>query len=331
MKHELISDRSAWKSSMIGGKAGLTYRFTPEHLATLHSLMEATRDVPVQSITRSMFDDPVINPFLAEVADEMAHGHGAVILQGLSREAYCEDELTRIFWGIGTHLGVASSQHPNGDCIDHVRDRGGDNPDDRRQYDTRELVFHTDGVNGQNLGLLCLAKAKSGGLSRIASALTIHNEFAQNHPDLLDVLYEGYPYDRKNRRPGLDRISPYPVPTFSKIDGIVTVTYIRNYMEAAAKALGGMPDKLRAALDYFDEIANRDDLSVTFMLEPGEIEFINNRAMLHSRTNYEDHAEDEKKRHLVRLWIDVPNGRPYKKEMDYHERGHHYAKAVVAA
>ena len=32
--------------------------------------------------------------------------------------------------------------------------------------------------------------------------------------------------------------------------------------------------------------------------------------MLHDRTEYEDWAEPEKKRHLLRLWLAVPGARP---------------------
>ncbi len=327
----LISERSAWKGSAIGGKAGLVSTFTPAHLAAVHDLLETTRHLPIDAVTREMFDAPGLNEFLAGVADEMAHGRGAVILHGLSREAYSDEELTRIFWGIGTHLGVAAPQNNKGDRIDHVRDMANDNPLGRRQYGTEELIFHTDGITGQNLGLLCLQTSKSGGLSLLASGLAIHNEFVRHHPDLLELLYEGYPYHRKGKqRPDMPLISPYPVPVFSCIDGTVSVQYIRDYMLKAGEMLGGMPPKFRAALDQFDAYANDPDMNVSFTLEPGEIELVNNRAVLHSRTQFEDYPEPERKRHLVRLWMDVPNGRPYKQEMDYLERGPAFKVAVPA-
>lgn len=330
--NDLISERSAWRGSAIGGKEGLVYQFTPTHLATMQALMEATRHLPIDAVTRAMFDEPGLNDFLAGVALELAEGRSAVILRGLSREKYSDEELTRMFWGIGTHLGIASPQNNKGDRIDHVTDLGTDNnPLKRRQYGTEELIFHTDGIIGQNLALLSLRKSKSGGLSRIASSLAIHNEFVRNRPDLLELLYEGFPYDRKGKqRPDMSLISPYPVPVFSRIDGLVSCQYIRDYMLTAGETLG-MPAKFREALDHFDRYANDPDMNVTFMLEPGEIELINNRAVLHSRTSFEDYPEPERKRCLVRLWMDVPNGRPYKLEMDYLERGPSFRKTPVPA
>jgi len=330
---ELVAERSAWKGSAIGGKEGLVTTFTAAHLDAMHDLLEATRHLPIEAVTRQMFDAPGLNEILAEVADELAHGRGAVILRGLARERYTDDELTRLHWGIGTHLGIAAPQNTKGDLIDHVIDVGRENnPLGRRQYGTEELIFHTDGITGQNLGLLSLHKGKSGGLSKIVSGLTVHNELARQRPDLLELLYEGYPYHRKGKqRPDMPLISPYPVPVFSCIDGIVSLQYIRDYMLTAGDMLGGMPAQFREALDQFDAIANDPDNNVTFMLEPGEIEWVNNRAVMHSRTQFEDHPPPLPKRHLVRLWVDVPNGRPYRKEMDYLERGPMFRKVAVPA
>jgi hypothetical protein len=32
--------------------------------------------------------------------------------------------------------------------------------------------------------------------------------------------------------------------------------------------------------------------------------------VIHSRTHFEDHTEEEKKRHLLRLWLSIPNAQP---------------------
>jgi len=44
-------------------------------------------------------------------------------------------------------------------------------------------------------------------------------------------------------------------------------------------------------------------LRVDFVLKPGDMLFINNRWIFHNRTAFEDHAEPERRRHLVRLWL----------------------------
>src|SRR5690606_41825310 len=59
-----------------------------------------------------------------------------------------------------------------------------------------KLNFHTD--NCDVVGLLCLRTARSGGLSRITSSMSIFNRFMAQRPELLDVLFEGL--DRKSTR-----------------------------------------------------------------------------------------------------------------------------------
>ena len=55
------------------------------------------------------------------------------------------------------------------------------------------------------------------------------------------------------------------------------------------------------ALDYFDTLAERDDIGVHFMLEPGEM-------MPHARDSYRD--SPRRARHLPRLWLRIENDRP---------------------
>jgi hypothetical protein len=39
--------------------------------------------------------------------------------------------------------------------------------------------------------------------------------------------------------------------------------------------------------------------------------FINNYTILHARTAFDDgHAEEDRRRHLLRLWLEVPEMRP---------------------
>jgi alpha-ketoglutarate-dependent taurine dioxygenase len=45
--------------------------------------------------------------------------------------------------------------------------------------------------------------------------------------------------------------------------------------------------------------------SVTMDLRPGDMQFLNNHVVLHSRTAYEDHPEPQRRRDLIRLWLDV--------------------------
>ena len=59
--------------------------------------------------------------------------------------------------------------------------------------------------------------------------------------------------------------------------------------------------------DIFDE----DELSVDFDLEPGQIQFVDNRALGHSRTAFIDDPDPDRRRHLVGLWLRDHGRRAY--------------------
>jgi hypothetical protein len=61
------------------------------------------------------------------------------------------------------------------------------------------------------------------------------------------------------------------VPVLSEWEGELSVVFLRAYIDMGAKELGfELTDQEGAALDYFEEVARRDNVKLTFMLEPGE-------------------------------------------------------------
>ena len=78
-------------------------------------------------------------------------------------------------------------------------------------------------------------------------------------------------------------------------------------------ALRGEPidNKGAAAISAMFDIVEEDGLSVDFDLEPGQMQFVDNRAFGHSRTAFVDYPEPERKRHLVRLWMRDHGRRAY--------------------
>ena len=47
-------------------------------------------------------------------------------------------------------------------------------------------------------------------------------------------------------------------------------------------------------------------LSLHMILEVGDLQFLSNEHVLHSRTEYKDHAPPPPRRHLMRLWLATP-------------------------
>ena len=46
-----------------------------------------------------------------------------------------------------------------------------------------------------------------------------------------------------------------------------------------------------------------------FLLQPGDMIFINNLTVLHARSGFENDPDPAKKRLLLRLWLATPDGR----------------------
>ena len=66
----------------------------------------------------------------------------------------------------------------------------------------------------------------------------------------------------------------------------------------------------RDALEMVQDIANEPDMVMEFTLNPGDILVANNYVTLHGRSAFEDWDEPDKRRHMLRLWLTIPNGRP---------------------
>jgi hypothetical protein len=242
-----------------------------------------------------------------------------VLITGLSPDRYTAEQLERIYWGFGTHWGKAAVQSISGDRLGRVRSR----PSSSHTYQTdAELVFHTD--PHEIIGLMCVEKAACGGESELVSAIAIHDRLAATRPDLLPALYRGFPYAFKyTARQG--HVTSYDVPVFSTVDGRVSCVYVRGSIKNAATALGrSIPSDLAEGLKAFNAIADDPDTKLTFILEPGEILMVNNFTILHSRRAFQDSADH--RRYLLRLWLDVPNGRPVIPVYNQYIEEHHIAR-----
>ena len=80
--------------------------------------------------------------------------------------------------------------------------------------------------------------------------------------------------------------------------------YLRWYID---KADHPEVPRLTAAqvelLDLIDALAQDPELRLDMDFVPGDIQWLANRTILHSRTAYEDHDEPARRRHLLRLWL----------------------------
>ena len=311
---EAIKGPFAWHGSELERSRDWIETISPEEVSEVEEAMRRVkqRGLALHEVRRSDFPLPVLSRRLARIARELEDGRGIVLLRGLPVGKYADDETRFIVWGVGAYLGIPVSQSKKGELLGEVRDLGVKlGTPTSRGYRTKEhLRFHTD--LGDLVLLLCVHKAKSGGLSRVVSSVAVHNEIMRRRPDLLELLYADYHHSRQGEEaPGEGPW--YAKPVFGMRDGYFTSQYSRSFVESAQR----FPDVPRLtpaqneALDLLAAVA--EELCCHMELEEGDIQILNNHVTYHSRTGYEDHDDPARKRLLFRLWLSTPNNRPLPK------------------
>lgn len=305
-----VEDRSAWYGATLAQSDECIVRLSDTEIAEVERAIESIErsGVELTTITAANVPLPALRPRLDELLEEVLNGRGFVLIKGLPVQRWNRREAAIAFLAIGVQLGNLRMQNAAGHLLGHVRDLGRSSDDpNTRIYQTRERqTHHTDSCDV--VGLMCLQAAKSGGLSSLVSSTTIFNEMRRHRPDLLRVLLEPIETDRRGEVP--EGSKPYfKIPVFNYHDGLVSAIYQRQYIESARRFPGVAPlTPLQIeALDLLDQLADDPNLNLPMELPPGDIQLVHNHTILHDRTAFEDYAEPERKRHLLRLWL-APEG-----------------------
>jgi hypothetical protein len=153
--------------------------------------------------------------------------------------------------------------------------------------------------------------AKSGGLSSLVSSTTLYNEMLERRPDLVRVLMGATYRDRRGEIPP-GKGPWYTLPVFNPHAGRMIASYVRSAIRKAQRfeEVPRISAELTEAMDFLDALAESTDLHLDMELAVGDIQFVCNHYIFHSRTNYEDHPEPEARRHLLRLWLSCDDGPP---------------------
>jgi TfdA family taurine catabolism dioxygenase TauD len=229
------------------------------------------------------------------------------------------DEATQLYWLLANLVARPVAQKIDGSIFYPVLDTGATlKPGSgiRPTLTNVDLTFHNDnsynGTPPTYVCLLCLSKAKAGGLSRVMSMYSVHNELLERYPDLMPRLYRPFWYDR-HREHEEGEVTYFSAPIF-EYDGTKLLTRLALREIYAGYELCGeeMDEETKAALDAVQSVFDLPELRVELDFEPGQIQFVNNRATGHARTEFLDGERPEEKRHLVRLWLRETGKRGYR-------------------
>ncbi|MEZ5324324.1 MAG: TauD/TfdA family dioxygenase [Verrucomicrobiales bacterium] len=308
-----VDHPSAWRGQELLVKHGWITQLSDDHLAELEVAVAGVQGLAsCDEITAACFPLPTLSGALQGIRDSLENGPGVALIRGLDpKRARTEDGWRRLFMGLASHIGTPVSQSASGEILFSVRDAGfaDDDPRARGPNTRKQLTYHTDRCDV--IGFCCVRQAKSGGESFIVSSMALYLEIQKLRPDLLAVLEQPYYYARHN----VDHGNQKPwcrQPIFSIHKGHFASNMLRTLIDRAY-AMPELPDMTgvqKEALDYVQELAHNPRFHVSFMQRPGDILFLNNWVTLHRRSEFEDYAEPERKRHLLRVWLSVPNSRP---------------------
>lgn len=309
----IIGGPADWRGAEMKARTDWIHHFDDAEVAEIEAALQhlKSKGMEIQDIA-SADDFP-----LDKVARRIEHARnyledeaGLFHFRGIPVDNRPKDDLRMIYWGIGRHLGTAVSQSDRGDLLGDVRNLGIDiNSAKGRGYTSNaRLSYHTDSAD--LVALMVLRVAKEGGLSMIASSVAIHNEVARTRPDLLEVLYQPMPWSWKGQEQ--EGQSPfYMQPIYSYHNGKFSSRYIRNHIISSQNEPEAprLTDKQVEAMDYVDSLSRSEVFHFSMMFKPGDIQILNNHITYHSRTEFDDYKEVEERRHLLRMWLSVPNSR----------------------
>jgi len=302
-----------WRGPDLAQRSDWIHHFTPAEVSEISAALRHARALgkTMPTLTREDFPLPTVSLQLEHARQVLEEGVGIFQFRGFDVAPFSKDDLRLIYWGLGKHMGTVVSQSSDGDLLGDVRNIGLDimSPKGRGYKTNQKLSFHTDSCDV--VALFVMRTAKEGGLSLIASSIAIHNEIARKRPDLLEVLYQPFPWSWQTQE-GQGERPWYFQPIFSICEGKISCRYIRGHIRNSQlyDDAPRLTPQQTEAMDYYDSLSASPDFHLTFMFEPGDVQFVNNHTCLHSRTAYTDWPEPDRYRHLLRMWLAVPNSRP---------------------
>ena len=281
----------------------------------------------VDALDQDQFRLPTLGPFFHKLKLELIDGRGFILFKNIPVNEWGSHKSAVAYLGLGTYFGYFTSQNKHGHILGHVQNLSEDvtkSDAPIRVYRTNaRQFFHTDGTD--LVGLLCMAKAQSGGESDIASQHAVFNALQREHPEAIKTFVKpNWWFDRKGEMSDGDE--PYyrsavwmmendpnssTRRVMARFDPMNVNTLKRFNTGPNAKIPPLSEDQLHA-MKCLEETCGR--LALHMVLDPGDIQLLANTHVFHARTAYTDWpagSVDElgnprKQRQLMRLWLATP-------------------------
>lgn len=306
---EPVYEENVWSGEDFRSGEEWVITLSSHNLQFLTSSMQEAqaKGISPHNLKPSLFPIGNLKAVLDDAYATIERGRGFVVLRGWPADQYSYEQNLTVFCGIASYFGTPKVQNFEGEAIVDVIDKEKPYDHTSRGYmSNKRLPFHSDGAD--LVGLLCLGEPAEGGTSLLLSATKLYNTILAEHPDYLETLFRGFYHHRRGQHPpGEAPISSERIPVFSFHGDLLHCCYNRNPIDwVVHEGLELSPREIEV-LDYFDEVCHRPGMAVDMAFRLGDMQFVNNFVILHSRSEYRD--APTQKRHLVRLWLENQRSR----------------------
>ncbi|MDF5757728.1 TauD/TfdA family dioxygenase [Spongiactinospora sp. TRM90649] len=307
-----VTGPSVWTAADLGAGEPFVRHLTEPELDALDRVLDELPGLPDHAVSRRGAPAPGLAGLAADLVERLEIGAGYTVVRGLPLGTrYTAEQASRIHWAIARHVGQIVPQDREGALVrlladaHHPAQRGG-------TYASKAgAPFHTDPTDV--VGYLCLSPARSGGARVVASAATIYNALVREHPEWLDLVYREYATDWEGAEPpGEPGWSARPI--FSYVGDALTCSLATKRIMSAMRfeEVPRLSAEEMTCLMYLESLLRRPGTAVHVTLRAGDMEFVGNHTVIHSRTGFvDDPVDPEHQRRLQRLWISRgADGRP---------------------
>ena len=306
----LVEGKRAWVRADIR-RDDWFFPLPPACLSELKDIGAALRQGtgPVERIDPTRFRMPACRQLMQRVKAALDEGVRFAVIDRLPLDEMSEAEAEALYWILSSLIARPVEQKLTGTMIYEVQDTGkkaapgsGVRPDQTNM----DQFFHNDNsyntTQPEYVALLCVRPAKSGGVSHVISFYTVHNALLRRHGEVLPRLYQPFWFDRqKENLAGESDVMSAPLFSYDgRLRARLGLFQVRGGYALRNEPLDGQGV---AAIDKLKEILADESLSFDFVLERGQIQFVNNLELCHKRTQFEDFDDPAEKRLLVRLWL----------------------------
>ncbi len=301
------NDRAAWKAADMHHKDTWQYSLDDAQVEEILTALDIAKSKfkLTHALTKKDFPLPRLKALIAVWRANIQSGTGFQLVRGIPVGQWSQADAEIFFWCFGLHLGIPGGQNPAGDLLGHVIDTSDAQADtSKRCYETsNHIAYHCDAADV--VGLLCLRQAQQGGASRIVSSVSIYNEILHRRPELIERLYQPFLLHAH----GENDINTIPIKPCRYFAGQLRTFFHTDYFRSVQRYdhIAPLHDDVLALLDEYEAIAKSPRFFLSMDLQPGDIQLLSNHTILHARTAYTDFADPARKRHLLRLWLSMPD------------------------